>query len=315
MAPPVGVSVGMLTYRRPDILRRGLESVLARLAEDSDELFGFEVDILVVDNDSARSALPVVEELASPVVRYVCEPRPGIGPARQRAIDECTDRDLLAFIDDDEIPRPGWLPHLLRTWGATGAAAVAGRVVPEYETALDRWIEAGRFFIRRDLPTGTLVESAPAGNLLLDLAQVRRLGLRFDDRFALSGGEDTLFTRQLRKRGGLIAFCRESEAVDIVPADRMTREWVLRRALSHGNTTALVEAALATDRSERARVRLAMAARGALRAGAGLARALAGSVSGNLTWQARGLRLAFRGAGILYGSVGRVHQEYARVAH
>ena len=309
----IPVTVAILTYRRPDVLRRGLEAVSARIVERRVDLAGYEVEVLVVDNDPGGSARLVVASVDSAVpVRYVVEPRPGIGAARQRALDESRHRDVLVFVDDDEVPCRTWLDHLLHTWSVTGAAAVAGRVVPRYETVLDPWIEAGQFFVRRDLPTGTAVESAPAGNLLIDLVQVRSLGVGFDPRFGLTGGEDTLFTRQLRRRGGVISFCRESKVIDIVPSERMTRRWVLRRAWSHGNTTAHVEVTLASGWLRRACTRTAVALGGFLRIAGGGSRALYGAATRDLSAQARGLRLLCRGGGMVVGAAGRMYEEYAR---
>ena len=84
----------------------------------------------------------------------------------------------------------------------------------------DPWIAAGRFFDRRRLPTGTDLEVAATNNLLLDLAVVRRLGLRFDAAFGLSGGSDTLFTRELVASGERMVWCDEAIVYDIVPTDR-----------------------------------------------------------------------------------------------
>ena len=56
-------------------------------------------------------------------MRYVHEPAPGISAGRNRALDEAGDADLLSFIDDDEVPRPGWLSALIDTWLPTRPAA------------------------------------------------------------------------------------------------------------------------------------------------------------------------------------------------
>ena len=69
-------------------------------------------DILAVNNNSPDDTLDVLERLqARPgaPLRVVTEHAPGIVPARNRALSESLDRDILAFIDDDELPRPGFL--------------------------------------------------------------------------------------------------------------------------------------------------------------------------------------------------------------
>ena len=303
--------VAMLTYRRPRELDIGLPLVLDQVRA----LDGIAGAVLIVDNDPDGSARATVERLASGTeipVRYVVESTPGIAAARNRAIDESTEDDLLVFIDDDEHPTAAWLAPLVETWGRTGAAAVMGRVVSEFDVDLDPWVAAGEFFRRRSMPTGTEITVAAAGNLLIDRVQLHRLDVRFDERLGLGAGEDSLFSRELVRRGGRIAWCEESVAVDRVPSERMSRRWVLDRARSHGNAETVVGLHLARTRAERARVRAGAAARGTVRVAGGSARYLYGVLARSLRHQARGLRTAHRGIGIVSGAAGVVVQEYAR---
>ncbi|MFC4903535.1 glycosyltransferase family 2 protein [Kocuria oceani] len=315
------VAIGVPTYRRPEVLPR----LLRELGEQADDLLGRtgrpavagSVRIVLADNDPDRSAETTVTELArscaegGPEVRYVSEPVPGIAAVRNRLLEDTADADVLLSIDDDERPRPGWARHLLETWNRTGAAFVAGRVVPEYTGEVDPWLLAGRFFVRRQLPTGTTVPFAAGGNMLLDLAQVRAAGVRYRDDFGLSGGEDTVFTKELHAAGRSIVWCNESEAVDVVPAERQTRRWVLIRALSHGNSTVLSDTVLAPSRRRRA-VRAQAAVAGLVRLGGGAGRALGGFAGRAPVHQARGLRTACRGAGMLLGAAGWSYEEYGR---
>lgn len=268
--------------------------------------------VLVVDNDPAASARDAVASLGAPDVDYVVEPTPGIAAARNRALDESAEDDLLVFIDDDERPQPNWLASLVDTWKTYRSAAVAGRVVPVFAGEVDPWIADGRFFIRRSLTTGTVLRAAAAGNLLLDVAQLRSLGVRFDPRLGLGGGEDTLLTRQIVARGGTIVWCGESHAEDLVPVERATRRWVLKRAWSHGNTTAVVDLILATGRRDRTVVRVRSVLGGVARILAGGARAAFGTVIRSNVHSARGLRAAFRGAGMAAAGLGIAYKEYAR---
>jgi len=133
-------------------------------------------------------------------LRYVIEERPGVAAVRNRALDETGGRDLLVFIDDDEEPEPGWLAALVGLWASTGCQAVAGPVIPAYEVEPEAWVRQGEFFVRRTWPTGTVRPVAASNCLLLDLGFVRRAGLRFDEAFGATGGEDTLFTPPARAR-------------------------------------------------------------------------------------------------------------------
>ena len=235
--PADGLVIAVLTFRRPEDIALALPrlaaqagTILAGPAQGPlDEPAGPPATVLVIDNDPEASARPIVEQLAGTLrpglVRYVHEPRPGIAAARNRALREAASSALLVFIDDDEVPSAQWLAQLVDLQRSSGAAAVVGPVISEYEHAPEPWIEAGKFFHRRRLATGTPLGVAATNNLLLDLRQVRGLRLSFDERFGLSGGSDTLFTRQLVQRGGSMLWCDEAVVVDRVPSSRLTRGW------------------------------------------------------------------------------------------
>lgn len=307
-AGSVRVTIAVPTYRRSDELRALLPMLCAQASGTSAE--GYAVEVLVVDNDPAGSAADVVAGF--PEVRYVNELRPGIAAVRNRAMDEAAAARLLAFIDDDERPHDGWLRHLVATWETSGAAAVSGRVLADYAGELDPWIRAGEFFVRRSLPTGTPIDVAATGNLLLDLDQVRDCGVRFESALGLGGGEDTLFSRSLAAAGRQMVWCDESAVVDKVPVERMTRAWVLTRAWSHGNGALLTELRLTAAPSARLGVRARGVGRGLLRVGGGAVRWAWGILAQSPRHQARGARALLRGTGMVGGALGVVYQEYAR---
>ncbi len=313
MTAPATITVGILTFRRPDTLAAALPAVLAQLAADDPDREPAQArEVLVVDNDPAGSARAVAGRFAEQRVRYVIEPEPGIAAARNRALDESTGSTLLIFLDDDEVPQPDWLAALLRTWRIDRPAAVMGRVLSVFDHDLDPWVAAGEFFRRRRMPTGTEIGVAAAGNLLLDLDQVHDARVRFDPGLGLGGGEDTLFTRQLHAAGGRIVWCDESVAVDTVPPTRTTRRWVLARSFSQGNTQVVVELRLASGPLGRVVVRANSVLRGLLRIAGGLARVAVGMITRSLRHRARGWRTACRGAGMITAALGSRHHEYAR---
>ncbi len=168
----VDVTVAIPTFHRNDDLLELVPMLLAQ-AEEESATGAYAVHVLIIDNDPAGGAEDTVRTLAGDrgagALRYVHEQEPGLAAVRNRALDESATSRLLACMDDDGRPAADWLGALLRTWAATGAAAVAGRVLEHYESTPDPWIVQGGFFRRRSLPTLTEVEIAPAGNLLLDL--------------------------------------------------------------------------------------------------------------------------------------------------
>jgi len=305
------VVIAIPTYRRIEELADLLPQVIEQLA-DQTAATGLDIGVVVIDNDARASARPVVERLSHDKVRYVVEAKPGIAAVRNRALREALDADALIFIDDDERPRPRWLESLLATYRSTGAQAVAGAVISAFPAPLDEWLAAGDFFRRRRLTTGSRIDVAATNNLLLDLETVRRLGLTFDERFGRTGGSDTMFTRSLVAAGGRMIWCDEAIVVDRVPVERMTRRWVLLRALRSGNSWSRTSVALAGSRLDRFRARAGLTARGSVRVFGGAARHLLGTVTRSPAHRARGLRTLARGAGMISGAFGHRYQEYRR---
>lgn len=312
--PPTRVVLAVLTFKRLD----DLAAVVPALVDQAGRApVGFAVRVLIVDNDPLQSGRDLVERAmpaALPIrVGYAAESEPGISAARNRALDEAAEDDILVFIDDDERPVDSWLADLLACYeGHDHPAAVVGPVISAFDGDLDAWVAAGEFFNRRRLPTGTSVELAATNNLLLDLASVRRLGLRFDPEFGISGGGDSLFTRTLSARGGRMVWCDEAIVYDMVPAARATRDWVLRRAFRMGNSWTRVSLALADSPLAAARVRIVSGARGLVRVAGGAGRLAVGTLTRSARHQARGRRTMARGAGLLAGVVGYRYDEYRR---
>lgn len=301
------VTVAMLTYRRPDDLMAAVPAVLEQFEE-----VDLPVRLLVVDNDPDAGAAECVAALSHERLEYVHEPSPGIVAARNRAMTETPARSLLIFIDDDERPTDGWLAALVATFRRYPCAAVVGPVISRFDGPVDDWISAGRFFDRRRMPTGTHTDVAATNNLLLDLDRVRALGLQFDEAFGQSGGSDTLFTRQLARAGGAMVWCDEAIVFDVVPASRLTRDWVLHRAFRSGNSWTRTSLALSTTASERWLTRLDALGRGGVRIAAGLARFSVGWAARSKVHQARGLRTCARGCGLAAAAVGYHYHEYRR---
>lgn len=122
--PALRVTVAVCTRDRAAQLGTCLESLTA--LEYPPEL----LDVLVVDNaPSNERTKEVVAQY--PSVRYVCEPRPGLDRARNRALADARG-DIVAFTDDDVRVDAGWARALAAAFEAEpDAACVTGLVVPD----------------------------------------------------------------------------------------------------------------------------------------------------------------------------------------
>ena len=341
------LTIAMLTYRRNDYLAQVIPELLAQADDVCDAQTT--ASVLIVDNDPQAGARAVVEaaraalageqpqtaeppeqavlsepsgsadsDKATSRLVYVHEPEPGIVAGRNRALSQAHGSDALVFIDDDEIPSPGWLKALVSTWRAQGCAAVTGPTPPTFEVAPSAWVTASGAFDSWEAADGAQVRSADTGNLLLDLAVVENLGLRFDPRYGLTGGEDSLFTRQLTRAGGVIRFAAGAVVTKRVPAARARRTWVLERSLRSGSSWARVriDTAGPTDGAlgglARLRLRLGYGVKGLAKAGVDGARAGVARIRGDVPAQARYEVSSRGGLGMVVGALGGHVREYSR---
>lgn len=299
------ILIAVPSYRRPDRLAR----LLVTLADQREDVAPLSADVIVIDNDPGGSAAGPAQAAS---VHYRLEPRPGLAAVRNTALDEAISRgvDALVFIDDDEVPAPGWLQALISPWAAGTADLVSGRVESEFDVPPDEWIVAGGFFRRVRFADGERMPAAATNNLLIDVSTLRTTGIRFDEDFGRSGGEDIHFTSALTRAGVRIAAAPRAVVTDHVPADRATPSWVLRRAFRVGTTTARSDIGLTYGAVRTLRRRARWLAVGLARALAGTGRWFLGVATRSTVHRARGARLAARGIGMAAGGAGFRYLEY-----
>lgn len=301
------VRVAVATYRRPELLALMLPALVEQAAS-----VAYPTSVLVVDNDPQGSAAEVVASFQEAGVGYVVEPSPGIAAARNRAIDECAVARFVVFIDDDERPADRWLQTLLDTWSRFQCAAVVGPVVSEFRIPPSSWVRGSGVFDSARRTTGVVVEGAATNNLLLDLQQLRNFGFRFDERFGLTGGSDSMLTRTMSRHGLQIRWCAEARVTEFVPPDRATRHWVLKRTLRTSNAWSRVALALEPRPLQRGGQRIKLTALAVVRGLRGSAAFLSAVVARNLAKRAGAECEVVRSVGMLTGAWGLVRSEYSR---
>jgi GT2 family glycosyltransferase len=140
------VTVAVCTRDRPDDLALCLDAL--------NQLDYPNLDLLVVDNAPNDDATERLVRTHHPNVRYVCEPRPGLNWARNRAIVEARG-EIIAYTDDDVVVDRHWVRALAQVFVENPEVmAVTGLVVPyELETEAQHLFEEyggfGRGFERK----------------------------------------------------------------------------------------------------------------------------------------------------------------------
>lgn len=225
-------SIIITTFRRTDML----EELLSRLAP---QLKAQCVETIVIDNCPDASARPTVEGAAHPAIRYVHEPRSGVVNARNRGVSEAAGAYVI-FLDDDEVPSPGWLSAWLAL--ADGRTDMAfGRIVPRLLGPCPPELagQINRAYSRL-MPgaSGTDITTKWAyvgtGNAMFHKARCFANNAPFDPRFNARGGEDVWLIRSLVRKGRKALWNHDALVEEIVPIERMTFAFAKLRKFNQG---------------------------------------------------------------------------------
>jgi succinoglycan biosynthesis protein ExoM len=207
-----------------------------------------ELFFAVVDNRPDGRARAVCDQAQAwlPGPLYFAEVQErGISFARNRAISTAVAHgaDFIAFIDDDDLPRPDWLARLVDRQRLTGADLVHGIWQVPDNLSIPRSLRGIKFLKAPDFDQinrwGCLIGAATC-NVLISSKVMEHLGQAgpiFRPEFALTGAGDTDFFIRVRAAGFSIAIARESIVFRDWTAERLTWRGVLRRAFRIGSTS------------------------------------------------------------------------------
>lgn len=232
------LSFAFCTFNRADRLAKLVVAMRAQACP-------IPFEILAVNNNSSDATVAVLEQLSrlpGAPLRVVTETAPGIVPARNRALREAIESDLLVFIDDDELPRTGLLQAATDALINEGAVCAGGRVIVNFAPhARPDWLGddllgflagvdygAQAFWITTpDTPIWT-ANVAYAMHLFRDDPD-----LRFDPRYnragtAVGGGEDIAMFTKLLSRGVSMRYRPDMQVEHFVEPWRLRRRYFLR---------------------------------------------------------------------------------------
>lgn len=309
MSQPIRVVLCIVTYLRPE----GLARLLRHIADLETGPIDAAVSVIVVDNDAEGSARPVVEAAQAAHgldIVSVVEPTRGITFARNRALElaRSSGAHWIGWIDDDEAPRSDWLQHILDTQRRSGADVVIGAAEPVFDDDAARWIvDAGVFHPPR-FETG---EHFPyfytrTSGVIMRPSLVPDEG--FDDRLALTGGEDRVFFTRIHRAGGVFVWDDRAVVDEWVPTSRVSVGWLVRRWFRTGVTRSLT--LLYLDRPGPLR-RARRVAGGAAMAARGVLETIWASLDGRGATLVASRRILL-GVGASYGALGLHYREYRR---
>jgi cellulose synthase/poly-beta-1,6-N-acetylglucosamine synthase-like glycosyltransferase len=219
------------------LLARTLEALEQQVTDSR-----FTYSIVVADNDRLQSGKPAVDACrtrSSLKVTYSVEPQQNIALARNKAL-ATANSEYIAFIDDDEFPPKDWLATLLSACQRYDADGVLGPVRPWFDHPPPSWLIRGRFCERPEHPSGILLhwKQTRTGNVLFRSRILDGVQVPFRPELG-NGGEDQDFFRSMSERGYRFVWCNEAPVYEVVPPERWTRRYMLKRALLRGQNERL----------------------------------------------------------------------------
>ncbi|TDD27054.1 glycosyltransferase [Kribbella turkmenica] len=301
------VAIAVITFRRPVLLRRLLTSLQAQeLPEDCD----CAIRIVVVDNDAAGSAAPVIEEFGPGTpypIESAVEPEPGIPFAREKSVELCRNDDALIFVDDDEVAPPNWLATLLHAWETSGADVVTGPVkgnlppgAPPWNRYSDVHDSTGKHTTGEELP------KAYTNNTLVSRRVYHTVRPGFHPAFRYTGSSDLHFFLRVHRAGFRIVWCEEACITEHVPVARTKLRWLVKRAFRSGSGDTISRLLIRPG----AISYLLVLAYASGRVISAIGFALAGLLLGRRTYLLKAVRRFFSGVGSVAGMVGINYDEY-----
>jgi glycosyltransferase involved in cell wall biosynthesis len=229
---------------RLPLLRSAIDGVLAQ-EPPADEL------VLVVDHNPELLELLRADYPDAVVVENAG--KQGLSDARNTGIATATG-DVLAFLDDDATPRPGWLAELVAPFADPTIAGVGGRAEPAWERGeRPRWMPEELDWVvgcSYEGQAGGDVRNPIGASMALRAGVLEQVGPFSTDLGRVGtlpvGCEETELGLRINGAGHRIVLADRSVVDHFVPAERASVTYVLRRCYSEGISKAAVKRLTAT---------------------------------------------------------------------
>lgn len=246
---PVAVTricIGIASRDRPKMVAELLDSI-GRL-----EMANLELAIILVENGDGEVLRPAVDSFAATYgqikIHYLVEPRLGVVFARNAALEFAvkSDFDSLAFVDDDEVVTPSWIAELYAEQQRGKYDMIGGPIEVFVRSSLLSYWEGivWKGLSSRSKQVERMCAAKKASgqdakivlstnNCLINLPFVRSGQLRFNDRYNLTGGEDTRFFHDARRLGAKTGWAPKAVVLEGIVRERLSPLYQISRARDH----------------------------------------------------------------------------------
>jgi glycosyltransferase involved in cell wall biosynthesis len=244
----IPATVVICTHNRAHLLGRAVTAAHA-------EAVACGAEVLVVDNASTDATPHVVADLARthPRLRLAREPVLGLSAARNRGLAEARGA-VAAYLDDDAVPRPGWLAALLAPYADPAVACTGGRVLLRFSAPPPPWLDAELASALSAYDLGDTPRRLrwrpgdlfPFGaNIAFRVAAARALG-GFSTTVGPRGArllvhDETDLCYRLDQTGAEVRYCPDAIVDHCILTERLTPGWMLARHRERGESAAIFE--------------------------------------------------------------------------
>jgi len=241
------LSVVICTYNRAELLRLALTTLLRQSPAN------LTYEVVVIDNNSTPETRALVEEFAQSDsrLRYVRETRQGNAYARNTGVAQAR-APIVAFLDDDVTVREQWVEIIARTFAATNADFIGGKVLPRWEVPPPSWLGEANWAPIAALDYGDKPFTITADNslclLTANIAFKKELFSKHGEFSAavqragdsIGSLEDHEFLTRLLRAGVAGLYVPEMIVDAYVGSERMTKAYHRRWHTGHGHFYAVM---------------------------------------------------------------------------
>ena len=232
------ISVVVCTYKRVDFLVK----CLVALAEQ--DFPKNEYEIVLINNNSPDNTDQVCREFIasnpSLHIQYYIETQQGLSYARNRGI-ELSKGEIVIFLDDDAIARPGYLQKMNLFFDTyPQAVACGGRIYPLFESERPKWMSKYLLSLTASINMGDQVKKFsrkkyPVGaNMAFKKFVFEKYGM-FDVNLGrrgdnLEGSEEKAIFYQLYRDNICVYYVPDAIVDHAIPDKRLTYDYFKRLA-------------------------------------------------------------------------------------
>jgi glycosyltransferase involved in cell wall biosynthesis len=225
------IVIGIPTYKRPLMLKKLILSITECNINKS---LIKDLSIIVIDNDIDKTAEKIVRELTDRFygihkLNYYNYPVKGLSNVRNKLFSKALELnpDYFVCIDDDEYPSSDWLNQLLLTITIIKADITLGPVIPVFENEVSPYIS--NWFKYQKLKNHERVKFFWTSNFIISVSFLLKHKIKFDERFNITGSEDSYYGVTALKKGAKICWASNAIVYETIPAKRAKLTWLIKR--------------------------------------------------------------------------------------